>query len=107
MDKATLVVFFTLVVILSHLSFHLIPFMILNLTFLQNHLITDLLPFSEVDKDAFKNLIGGLSGPLVIRSLPFMVDLLKKAYNKSIADLILELDKADYPSTTADCWTSR
>lgn len=36
-----------------------------------------------------------------------MVELLKKTYNKSKADLILELDKADYVSTTADCWTSR
>ncbi|XP_045023417.1 uncharacterized protein LOC123467616 [Daphnia magna] len=72
-----------------------------------NHLIADLLPFSEVEKEAFKNLIGGLSGPLVIRSRPFMVELLKKTYSTSKADLILELDKADYVSTTADCWTSR
>ncbi|KAK4013216.1 hypothetical protein OUZ56_025450 [Daphnia magna] len=72
-----------------------------------NHLIADLLPFSEVEKEAFKNLIGGLSGPLVIRSRPFMVELLKKTYSKSKADLIFELDKADYVSTTADCCTSR
>ncbi|KAK4028391.1 hypothetical protein OUZ56_017671 [Daphnia magna] len=43
-----------------------------------NHLIADLLPSGEVDKEAFKNFIGGLSGPLVIRSRPFMVELLKK-----------------------------
>ncbi|KAI9559513.1 hypothetical protein GHT06_013507 [Daphnia sinensis] len=72
-----------------------------------NHLIADLVPFSEVDKEAFKNLIGGLCGPLVIRGRPFMVELLMKTYNKSKVDLILELDKADFVSTTADCLTSR
>ena len=36
-----------------------------------------------------------------------MVELLKKTYNKSKRDLIWEFEKADYVSTTADCWTSR
>jgi hypothetical protein len=36
-----------------------------------------------------------------------MVELLNKTYKKSKADLILELEKADYVSTTADCRTSR
>ena len=36
-----------------------------------------------------------------------MVELLKKTYNKSKRDLILEFEKAEYVSTTADCWTSR
>ncbi|KZS20297.1 Uncharacterized protein APZ42_013090 [Daphnia magna] len=51
-----------------------------------NHLIADLLPSGEVDKEAFKNFIGGLSGPLVIRSRPFMVELLKKEVDLGDAD---------------------
>ncbi len=39
-------------------------------------------------------------GHFVMKS-PFMVELLKKTCNKSKADLILELYKADYVSTTS------
>jgi predicted small metal-binding protein len=60
-----------------------------------------------VDKEGFKQLVGGLIGPLSIRSRPFMVKLLNKQYQETKENLILELSKASHVSTTADCWTAR
>jgi hypothetical protein len=60
-----------------------------------------------VDKEGFKQLVGGLIGPLSIRSRPFMVKLLNKQYQETKENLILELSKASHVLTTADCWTAR
>lgn len=69
----------------------------------QNYIIISLLPFSEVDKPGFKYLIVWLIGTLVIRSRPFMVETLKKTYNKTRGNLISELDNAAHVCTTTDC----
>jgi hypothetical protein len=49
-----------------------------------------------VDKEGFKQLVGGLIGPLSIRSRPFMVKLLNKQYQETKENLILELSKASH-----------
>jgi len=59
-----------------------------------------------VDKEGFKQLVGGLIGPLVIKSRPFMVQLLDKQYQQTKQNLMSELSKASHVSTTADCWTA-
>ncbi|XP_057377361.1 uncharacterized protein LOC130698693 [Daphnia carinata] len=71
-----------------------------------NHVIADLLPLSEIEKDGFQKLIGGLIGPLVIKSRRSMMEILNQKYARTKSNLISELEKVDYVSTTADCWTS-
>lgn len=72
----------------------------------QNHIIADLLPLSEIEKEGFQELIGGLIGPLVIKSRRSMMELLNKKYESTKGNLIAELQKAEYVCTTADCWTA-
>ena len=73
---------------------------------IQNHIIKDLLPFSEVEKEGFQELVGGLIGPLVLKSRRSMARLLNKKYDKQKQILIAELKNVEHVSTTADCWTS-
>lgn len=71
---------------------------------IQNHIISDLLPLSEIEKEGYKELIGGLIGSLVIKSRRSMMELLNKKYQSTKDNLIAELQKAEYVCTTADCW---
>jgi hypothetical protein len=73
---------------------------------IQNHIISDLLPLSEIEKEGFQELIGGLIGPLVIKSRRSMMELLNKKYESTKGNLIAELQKAEYACTAADCWTA-
>lgn len=73
---------------------------------IQNHIIKDLLPFSEIEKEGFQELVGGLIGPLVLKSRRSMARLLNKKYDKQKQILIAELKNVEHVSTTADCWTS-
>ena len=73
---------------------------------IQNHIIVDLLPFSEIEKEGFQELVGGLIGPLVLKSRRSMARLLSKKYDKNKQILIAELENVEHVSTTADCWIS-
>lgn len=65
------------------------------------------LPFSEVNKECFRELIRVLIGPLQIRNRPFFVQLLKNKYKITQSNLLFQLEIVQHVSTTADCWTAK
>lgn len=69
---------------------------------IQNHIKVDLLPFSEIEKEGFQELVGGLIGPLVLKSRRSIARLLSKIYDKNKQILIAELENIEHVSTTAD-----
>ncbi len=66
------------------------------------------LPFNHVTTEGFKTYTRRLAGDdLIIRGRTFFTDKLEKLYYEKKYQLIKALGKANYVSTTADCWSSR
>ena len=59
-----------------------------------------------VEKEGFRELMGGLVGKLIIKKRSFFTSKLQSEYSNTKTNLITALEKVKFVSTTANLWTS-
>lgn len=80
---------------------------IINHLFLQSYIVKSMLPLVEVEKEGFRDLVGGLAENFIIKHRRFFTDKLKNEFQLVKTRLISALAEAKHVSTTADLWSSR